>query len=51
VAREKARQAALDAEATTVLTSAPPANVPTDPAQLAGTRGGAPPYPPDPGHG
>jgi hypothetical protein len=51
VAREKARQAALDAEATTVLTSAPPANLPTDPAQLAGTRGGAPPYPPDPGHG
>jgi hypothetical protein len=51
VAREKARQAALDAEATTVLTSAPPANVPADPAQLAGTRGGAPPYPPDPGHG
>jgi hypothetical protein len=65
VAREKAEQAALDAEATTVLTSAPPAEAdvttvltsappadqPTDPAELAGTRGGAPPYPPDPGHG
>ena len=52
VAREKARQAALDAEATTVLTSAPPADVPTDPAQLAGsTPSGAPPYPPDLGHG
>jgi hypothetical protein len=51
VARERARQAALDAEATTVLTSAPPTNVPPDPARLAGTRGGPPPYPPDPGHG
>jgi hypothetical protein len=55
VAREKARAAALAtamaAEATTILTSAPPADVPTDPAALAGTRGGAPPYPPDPGHG
>ncbi len=51
VAKEKAQQAALDAEATTVLTSAPPADLPADQAELAGTRGGAPPYPPDPGHG
>ena len=55
VAREKARAAALAtamaAEVTTVLTSAPPDDVPTDPAQLAGTPGGAPPYPPDLGHG
>jgi hypothetical protein len=51
VAREKAQQAALDAEATTILTSAPPADHPADPAQLAGSRAGAPPHPPDPGHG
>jgi hypothetical protein len=51
VAREKAQQAALDAEATTILTSAPPVDHPTDPAELAGTRSGAPPHPPDPGHG
>jgi hypothetical protein len=51
VAKEKAQQAALDAEASTVLTSAPPVDLPTDPAELAGTRSGAPPFPPDPGHG
>ena len=51
VSREKAQQAAIDAEATTVLTSAPPADLPADQAELAGTRGGAPPYPPDAGHG
>jgi hypothetical protein len=54
VARERAQQAKLDAEATTVLTSAPPEDDPTDPtdpAELAGTRGGSTPYPPDPGHG
>jgi hypothetical protein len=52
VAREKAQEAAsVIEEPTSVLTSAPPADLPTDPAGLAGTRGGAPPYPPDPGHG
>jgi hypothetical protein len=51
VAREKAQNASVIEEPTSVLTSAPPADLPTDPARLAGTRGGAPPYPPDPGHG
>ncbi|HEV2928102.1 MAG TPA: DUF6049 family protein, partial [Propionibacteriaceae bacterium] len=52
VAREKAQESAsVIEEPTSVLTSAPPADLPTDPAGLAGTRGGAPPYPPDPGHG
>jgi hypothetical protein len=52
VAREKALEAAsVIEEPTSVLTSAPPADQSTDPAGLAHTRGGAPPYPPDPGHG
>jgi hypothetical protein len=49
VAKERAQQPAPEAAAT-VLTSAPPADLSPE-AELAGTRGGAPPYPPDPGHG